>query len=593
MSAREFEAILDACATDVLAGRRTIERCLADHPEHAEALAPVLATLAPLRATVILTPAAAPDPERRAQLMASICATPQDRPTRMERLRHLVTAGHGSRLRLSTRALRVAAAGVSAAAVVLVAVMLTLTAGTPATAATLTIFGGTVEQYAGSWVPLADGQGVHAGRELHVSPDGAALLTFGDGSTMSLSGGAIVTVEESSAANPRRIRVHQAAGELWHYVRPGGVEATYTVRTSDAEIVAVSTVFGTMIHDGETEVAAAEGTVRVTAAGDTLDLVAGQRALAATQQLRMLTNEATPLQARPIALNVDAPFVASVIAPSGAATGALPGGALFNQIAGAVTTSPVNGEQRIQFERLTTGTYDLLLRRIGAGDGVLTVALGDETREVLLESAGDLVRLHIVVSANGSVSIERGDAPPEMTRPDTVTDDVSTERQRSKESQRSRDESSRGEWWDAPPRAATEAAAPREERLVIPQRLRDELVPFFDRRERRNDDHRTHGHDRQDGGFLVPRWERTPAMTPIPSGTTPSGTTPSGTTPSGTTPSATATFEVSPGRQPGLSPWPPPTATATPAIDDHSDGRTGDGVGDGGDGTEGSTNRGE
>jgi len=457
---RNFELVLNACADDVIAGRRTVDQCLAAHPEHARALRPLLETLVPLHSAVrAAPPATPPDPARRAALMTAIRATPQDAaPRRLARIGAWL-AGLRMGPGVSGAALRFATVGASAAIIVLVATALVLTrGGDSAQAATLTLFQGAAERSSGDgWSAIEDGATLGVGSVVRVSADGSALLTFGDGSTIGLGGGAAVGIEAADVASPRRIVVRQDAGELWHYVRSGGAEATYTVHTADAAISATGTVFGTTILDGKTEVSAAEGTVRVQAGLETLNLGAGQRARAAAQQqVSAVTDDGMVLQAQQLAVEVHAPFVASLIAPNGAATGALPGGALFNQITGAVTSNPGEGEQRIAFSRLAPGAYELVLRRIADGDGVLVVNVGGEEQRVLLEQAGDVVRLRIVASADGGATIERAAAAAGSGR--------------------------------SQPPATSTTTPPAEERLVIPEHLRDELVPFLRQREQRGRD---------------------------------------------------------------------------------------------------------
>jgi hypothetical protein len=410
----ELDAVLDRCLDDLVAGRATVEQCLARWPELASELRPALEAATAMRA-VPRTPERPPDPVRRAAFMSALRETPQERPRRAfprPRLPHLALPG----LRVAALA-RVAAVGVSAAAVALVAVVLTLAdGGSPAAASTLTVFGGEVEQLVdGEWAPLLDGTELEPGARLRTGAEGRALLTFVDGSTAALDPRTELTIEAVELNGVRRIALAQQSGRLWNDVAPDGrVGASYTVRTPDALITAQGTVFETTVGE-ETQVSTAEGAVELTTDSERRVLVAGERASARQQQMLTATQ---PSDARPLLeLRVDVPFIAALVSPSGQATGANPDGQLYNQIPGALTSSPASGPQSLVAGALDPGVYQLLLRRVARGPGELVIAFDGVERRIPTARLGEvgetlLLRFEIGVGPGGAPTARPIDLRP-------------------------------------------------------------------------------------------------------------------------------------------------------------------------------------
>ena len=410
----ELDAVLDRCLDDLVAGRASVEQCLARWPELASELRPALEAATVMRA-VPRTPERPHDPVRRTAFMAALRETPQQRPRRAfprPRLPHLALPG----LRL-TALTRVAAAGASAAAVALIAVALTLAGGgSPAAASTLTVFGGEVEQFVeGEWAPLLDGTELGAGARLRTGAEGRALLTFVDGSTAAIDPGTELTIEAIELNGVRRIALAQQSGRLWNDVAPDGrLGASYTVRTPDALVSAQGTVFETTVGE-ETQVITVEGAVELTTDSERRVLVAGEQA--AVRQHQMLTatqsSDASPL----LELRVDVPFIAALVAPSGRATGANPDGQLYNQIPGALTSSPASGPQSLVVGALEPGVYQLLLRRVARGPGELVLAFDGVERRIPTARLGEvgetlLLRFEISVGPDGAPTARAIDLRP-------------------------------------------------------------------------------------------------------------------------------------------------------------------------------------
>ena len=414
MSTPSFEQLLGACIDDISAGRRTVAECLDQWPRHASRLRPLLEAAEAMH-DAPRVPQAPPDPLRRAQFMAEIRRTPQISPRRSP-----FAAIRGLLATFGRAGLIVA----PVAAVAAIALLLMLPGGSStAYASTLTVYAGNVErQTDGSWQPIADGAAVNEGDRLRTGASGEALLTFPDGSTTGIEPGAELLVERARLGDGREIVLQQFAGRLWNSVAPvDGTGVTYTVETPDAVVTAHGTVFETIV-DGETTVHTSDGEVALRAGDERVVLASGEsrqarahRLLAAQQAGGTAAGERPELQ-----VTIDAPFVASLITPSGKATGARPDGVLFHQIVGVLTSNPGEGPQvlRLHVQPPEAGVYLLVLRRVGAGEGEIVFRFGGREHRVSLDAATAAVELRLRVGEGISFSrvfFGEGGAPPRLT----------------------------------------------------------------------------------------------------------------------------------------------------------------------------------
>ena len=418
MSRPRLEEALDACMGDVMAGRRSVEQCLEDWPQLRDQLEPLLEAALELRSGPVVAERP-PDPARRAQFMAALRETPQQRPLRRPlRAIERLLAGPG---RLLPAVGRVGAVAAPAAAVAALALALVLTGGaTTVHAATLTVFEGEIEQQVGGeWLPLADGALLAEGTHLRSGETGSAVLTFFDGSTASLAPNTELLLELASTDGARRIRLQQFAGRLWNDVAPDDrAGALYAVQTPDAVVTAHGTLFETVVTDEDTEVHTVDGLVELRAGEDRVFVAPGERARAQAQ--RLLTHSAAVAQAASegMRLDVDGPFTASLRAPNGKAVGVLPAGIDFHQIAGATTSNPGDGPQRIELPTLESGTYRLLLRRIAAGAGELVLTVGADEQRFPLDRLGEALMVELVVTVeDGRLVVRPVDAHPVAVSP--------------------------------------------------------------------------------------------------------------------------------------------------------------------------------
>lgn len=402
--------IVDRCVEEIRGGRSTVEDCLLRYPELRRDLEPLLRAAEALSALPRASQTASPDPRQRAAFMAALRETPQERRRRRPSLPVLFGAG----------AFRVIGPAFALAALAIL-VVLGGGGGTPATASTLTVFGGEVQRLDGAeWKSMRDGDGLEAGVRLRTGTAGHALLTFPDGSTIALDPLTELTLETIAVA-PRRVEVRQLSGRLWHdVVHDETAGARFIVLTPDARVEVTGTVFETVVDasTGQTDVATVDGEVRVVAGEQAVPVGRGEtlRARAATIQ----SVSTAPLLDG--ALTVNGPFAAAIMAADGRGTGVRVDGVVFRQLRG-VTTSREDERQRFDLQDAGTGDLILVIERYAEGEGEIVLdtpggqqrfAVDAETRLTRLPLRLDVVA-GLPAFAATSLSVA-GDAPAPAAR---------------------------------------------------------------------------------------------------------------------------------------------------------------------------------
>lgn len=411
MSGRDsLDLILDRCVEEIRAGRMTVSDCLARYPEHRAALEPVLRAAADL-ATLPRGEERAPSAAQRRALMAAIRQTPQQ-PAR-GRWGWPRVPSLGSAFRL--------AAPVMAAAVLALVFVL---GGdrTPAAASTLTVFDGQVEQYRdGQWLPLADGERVAVGTRVRTGPAGQAVITLPDGSTLSLDPSSEVRVARLEQ-HPRRVEVEQASGRVWHDVvhdtSPG---ASFVVRTADARVEVLGTVFETAIEDGLTTVSTADGEVVVVSGGRTVPVARGEAVRARSAAIESI--DAAPLLDG--AIRLSGPFAAAIVESNGRATGVRPDGVVFRQVRGITMTEP-EGLLQFDLHDVQPGSYALMLARYGDGAGSVEIETAAGVQRFAVTDAAPVQRIDLRFGVRQGVATVEATSPvsvgPERTIPSRVVE---------------------------------------------------------------------------------------------------------------------------------------------------------------------------
>ena len=415
---RSLEEIVDFCIDEIAAGRLGIEQALGRWPEHRAELGALLGAAFAI-SELPEVPEHAPDAERRADFLSAIRTTPQDSPQRSRRWLALPSLGS----LFGTSLPRLATIAAPAAAIAVIAIVLTLGGGaSPASASTLTVFAGAVErEQDGGWQALDDGATLEQGDHLRTTEAGHALLTFADGSTAALDPATELVIEQATVNGERSIALHQLAGRIWNDVAPGATPASYVVRTADAVIEAHGTTFETLVTGDQTAVVTAEGTVEVVHGDAHTSVTAGQVLQIARQQLVDAVQTHAAASA-PVTLTVFGPFVASLQSASGAATGALPSGVTFQQIPGVTTSDPGDGRQQLLFFDIEPGRYEFTLRRIGAARdaaGRLTLDAPNGSRSIELPATVQSITIRVEIAVqDGRVTIHLIDTEARPTSTD-------------------------------------------------------------------------------------------------------------------------------------------------------------------------------
>lgn len=403
MTKERLEQVLDVCVDEVLSGRRTIEQCVADWPQYR---AELTALLQPVQAVAPLAPAR-PDPqlepERFERLMSAVAATPQYgiRVVPNPQAQPAVVGPRRSwwsRLGMAPMA-RFAMAPVALAAMLAVALVFSPWSTAQASATGfVSLFAGSIAASDGTEaLTVADGTQITEGSQVETTEDAVAVLTFPGGATMSIDGAAIFTVEQMRDATtdaPAEVVVRQDLGSAWH--APNG--AAYRVVTPQVTVVDATGRFAVEVIDGATAVlvGAGEATVEV---GDQLVTVPAGRRLRAGPQA-----DALPLASgiSGTHIEVTGPFVTSLIAADGRATGSA-GGVEFHQIPGVDLVASPDGGTRIEFTAAPVGDYALVLRRVGPGPGSIALGAGDVSRTLPLGELTELWAPLAFEQANGSI----------------------------------------------------------------------------------------------------------------------------------------------------------------------------------------------
>jgi len=273
-----------------------------------------------------------------------------------------------------------------------------------ASTSTLTVIAGSVESSADGveWAAASDGMVIAAGTHVRTSSDARAVLTFFDGSLLTLESGTTVAVRELHGGDGVVITLFQTVGRTWSSVHRAATGTRYEIGTPTATAAVRGTGFETIVTTaGATTVATSDGIVAVSAAGSTVLVTETQQTdvqpgSAPTTPVRVPARTSLTLRANVPLLAVD---------PAGLACGRVPG-------RDAVRQSP---------------------RCLVAADGAITLldpAAGLYRVVARSDSAVDAAMTAIVTSADGSsveqtagVSLAAGDqavAPLELIATDGV-----------------------------------------------------------------------------------------------------------------------------------------------------------------------------
>lgn len=276
-----------------------------------------------------------------------------------------------------------------------------------ADAATLTVLHGTVEAQKGTaaFVPALDGDLVSSGDTVRADAAGNAVVSFFDGSTLTVQSGAQVRIASltKTGSGAIQVTIEQTLGRTWASVSKLAADGRFEVRTPTATAAVRGTAFETIVETANgvttTTVKTTDGVVLVRAeAGGEVSVPAG--AEVQVPQGAPAPQAPAPLPAGPrLRLGVSAGVGYTVIDPRG-----LQCGSVSRQIPGC----DVQGTT-VTIADPPAGTYVVALTAAAAVRGAtLTAEAGrgstvDVSQRFSADLAiGDLVRTTFTLAVPGS-----------------------------------------------------------------------------------------------------------------------------------------------------------------------------------------------
>jgi len=280
-----------------------------------------------------------------------------------------------------------------------------------ANAATLTVLHGNVDAQKGSadFAPALDGDLLSSGDVVRANAAGNAVLTFFDGSTLTVQSGAQVKVASLSRTGSGGIQVtiEQTLGKTWASVQKLSGDSKFEIKTPSSTAAVRGTAFETDVEivNGvtTTTIKTDEGTVLVTAeAGGTTSVPAGTQ-VSVPQGAPAPANPAPQPPGPRLTFTSSANFGYTVIDPRG-----MQCGSVGRQIPGC----DVNGASVTVIDPVP-GTWSLFMTAaVPVQGGTLSL---DGSRGATIDftskfssnfAVGDLVRtsLNLTVPANGPLT---------------------------------------------------------------------------------------------------------------------------------------------------------------------------------------------
>jgi hypothetical protein len=277
--------------------------------------------------------------------------------------------------------------GVSAA-VAVVLLMFPLVAGAateppalrPLTAATLTVLSGPVEHAratGGTLARAASGSDLAEGDRVVTAPSGRALITFLDGTTVTVEPGSDITVREAGPGDrgASRVRILILSGTVWARVAGWlGGRGTVTLQSNTNSATARDGLIGAEARpDGSFVSWTRAGDVELRDAGGTLRLLlrAGEKGTLAYDGTE--TTEPFSVNASTLEVVVAGPVLPLLIMPDGVrAAGFVPPGIEVNQVFGSFTEER-DGRHVVEVPAGAAGPYRLVITAVGDGDYTVSV----------------------------------------------------------------------------------------------------------------------------------------------------------------------------------------------------------------------------
>ena len=242
-----------------------------------------------------------------------------------------------------------------------------------ATAATLTVLGGEVEHVSARGRPGQPGEGVDlaVGDRVRTGADGRALITFLDGSTITVEPASDITIRQAEVSQQRSsVRLLVAAGTVWARLASwlgsrGSVSIeshAYTATAHDGLIGGQTRPDGTFVcwtRAGTLRLLRADGRLETTLQpGEKATALAGRPALVEPFRVHQSSLEVA----------VTGPVLPLLVLPDGQrVVGFIDPGVEVNQVFGSLTAVRGDRGRIVELPAGVPGTYRLVLGAVGAG----------------------------------------------------------------------------------------------------------------------------------------------------------------------------------------------------------------------------------
>ena len=266
------------------------------------------------------------------------------------------------------------------AVLVVVPVVLVIAQQRAASAATiLSILDGSASVARGTatFAAAADGDIVNTGDRVKTADRSHAVVTFFDGSTLEIEPATTVQIEEAqvAASGAIAIRIAQTIGRTWASVqRLSHADSKFELRTPTLTAAVRGTGFITeVLADGTSSVQTTDGTVQVTAQGQTVNVSAGQTTSAPPNAPP--SAPASTLPSNRLRFGLHSPAYLVAVDPFGRACGiVLPGPTVVRQIPGCLASDAGTDPQLVDVPDASVGTYQVYVASIAPGGTFVATA---------------------------------------------------------------------------------------------------------------------------------------------------------------------------------------------------------------------------
>ncbi len=274
---------------------------------------------------------------------------------------------------------RVLIAAVIAALVVVPAALVISQQRASSASTILSILDGTasVARGAAAFVSASDGDIVSTGDRVQTADRSHAMISFFDGSTLEIEPATTVQIEETqvAASGAIAIRIAQTLGRTWASVQKlTRADSKFEIRTPTLTAAVRGTGFITeVLADGTSTVQTTDGTVQVTAQGQSVLVGAGQSTSA--QPNAPPTTPASSAPSNRLRFGMHSPAYLVAVDPFGRACGiVLPGPTVVRQIPGCLASDPGTDPQFVDVPDAAVGTYQIVIASIAPGGAFTTSA---------------------------------------------------------------------------------------------------------------------------------------------------------------------------------------------------------------------------